>query len=119
MAKLKKLTGEFITHEDIRRRKARSMGMGYPVPAQWVLFCEEMLKIGYAVSVKETLNTYSKYITVHGAGDTNFKVRFSDHKPNRRREINGDCDYFVGRTHTGARTTAMAVLAVKDFFNAL
>ena len=118
MSKFKKLNGEFVTKDMLRKRRARLMGMGYP-PSQWILFCEEMLKIGYKVSVKETLSTHSKYIKVHGPGDTTYLVRFSNHKPNRFREINNHCDYFVGITHTGVRTMNMAISAVRDCFNAL
>lgn len=116
--KPKKLNGEFVTLRDIGKRKARFEGMGYP-PAQWMVFCEIMLKIGYKVAVKETHNTYSKYVRVYGPGDTFYQVRFSNHKPNRRRELNEDCDFFVGITHTGVRTTQMAIRAVQECFNAL
>lgn len=116
---MKKLNGEFITARDVHKRKARSFGMGYAEPPKWIQFAEAMLKDGYKVAVKETGHTFSKYVTVHGAGDVTFKVRFSDHKPIKHRELEGDCDFFVGVTHTGVRTTTMAIEAVKEFFNAL
>lgn len=119
VSKLSKLNKEPITLRDIAKRKARSMGMGYPEPPKWISFCEEMLNLGYKVTVYEVDSTNSKYVRVYGAGDTSYQVRFSNHKPNRRRELAGDCDFFVGVTHTGTRTTGMAIQAVKDFFNAL
>lgn len=116
--KLQKLNGEEVTLRDIRKRMARHIGMGYS-PAQWLNFCEKMLVVGYKVTVKETPNTYSKYVRVYGPGDTYYQVRFSNHKPNFRREAKGDCDFFVGVTHTGVRTTQDAIRAVQDCFNAL
>jgi hypothetical protein len=118
MGKIAKLKKELITRADIAKRKARAIGMGYDIP-KWLQFCEEMLDIGYKVTVYEVINTHSKYVRVYGAGDTSYQVRFSNHKPNRRRELAGDCDFFVGVTHTGTRTTRMAVEAVKEYFNAL
>ncbi len=116
--KPKKFNKQFVTFREIKQRMARAIGMGYE-PQKWLLFCEEMLKIGYKVSVYEVQNTYSKYVRVYGPGDTSYQVRFSNHKPSYRRELNGDCDFFVGVTHTGVRTTTMAVNAVKECFNAL
>lgn len=119
MAKqFKKLDKDPITMRDIAKRKARSLGMGYE-PQKWLLFCEEMLKSGYKVTVYEAQETFSKYIRVYGAGDTWYQVRFSNHKPNKGRELAGDCDFFVGVTHTGVRTTSMAIQATKDYFNQL
>lgn len=116
--KIQKFNGEEVTLRDIGKRRARLMGMGYPV-SQWLLFCELMLKDGYKVTVKETPHTKSKYVRVHGAGDTHYQVRFSDHKPNKGRELAGDCHFFVGYTHTGVRNTNMAITATKEYFNAL
>jgi len=116
--KLQKFNGEAITLHDIGKRKARFEGMGY-APAQWMVFCEKMLRIGYKVTVKETHNAHSKYVRVYGAGDTFYQVRFSNHLPNKRRELDEDCGFFVGVAHTGVRNTAMAIKAVGDFFNAL
>lgn len=118
MARFTKFNGEAVTLRDIRKRAAHFEAMSYPL-ARWMLFCETMLNIGYKVSVKETPHTHSKYVKVHGPGDTDYLVRFSDHKPSRRRELNEDCDFFVGVTHTGTRTTAQAIRAVEACFNAL
>ena len=46
-------------------------------------------------------------------------MRFSDHKPNREKELTGDCDFFVGRTNTGVRTTEDAkVFVFQNLFSA-
>ncbi len=94
------------------------MGMGY-APPKYLQFIEAMLIAGYKVSLHEAYETHSKYVTVHGGHDLQFKVRFSNHKPIYQREIAKDCDFFVGVTHTGTRTTAMAIAATKEYFCAL
>lgn len=64
----------------------------------------------------EVKKTVSKYITVHNSTTgRNFLVRFSNHAPNYKREKNGDCDFFVGRTHLGVTNTANALFATKTF----
>lgn len=104
--------------KDMKRRTDILANAKFP-KSRWIEFCEIMLGIGYKVTVKETHNTHSKYVRVWGAGDTWFQVRFSNHKPNRGRELAGDCDFFVGVTHTGVRTTAQAIKVVEAYFNAL
>ena len=73
------------------------------------------MRLGFTVELYEARQTKSKYCTVRHAGKQ-FKVRFSDHKPIYRREMQGDCDFFVGHTHTGIRTTHDAANAVCNFF---
>jgi hypothetical protein len=85
--------------------------------SKWIIFCEVMIDLGFVVKVYRARKTKSKYCTVTRAGDhRKFKVRFSDHKPIRSRELNGDCDFFVGVTHTGVRTTQCAINAVCKHF---
>lgn len=85
--------------------------------SKWIQYCDHMLKIGRQVYLTETVGTYSKYLTVYGQFDLKFKVRFSDHLPNYRRQSNGDCDFFVGVTHFGTWTVNDAIKATEDYFN--
>ncbi len=86
--------------------------------SKWIFFCEEMLRLGFTVELYEARQTKSKYCTVKrpATGKKPFKVRFSDHKPIYHREAAGDCDFFVGVTHTGVRNTQHAINAVCAHF---
>lgn len=108
-ARNKKLTIEYL---DDRARAAISKG--YPVQ-KWILFCKCMLSKGFDVYLYEARRTFSKYVTIK-RGEKSYKVRFSNHKPIKQREINNDCDFFVGVTHTGVRTTRMAYYSVLEYF---
>jgi hypothetical protein len=110
-----KLTNETVTKEYIAKRHAAYVARGFPDKAKWMIFCEMMLDRGYGVKVYEARKTVSKYITVI-YNEKEFKVRFSNHRPICAREINGDCDFFVGRTNLGVSTTAHAIVAVDRFF---
>ena len=97
--------------------------------SKWIYFCEEMMRLGFQVELYEARQTKSKYCTVKRAVNSidatagcereagkSFKVRFSDHVPIYHREMAGDCDFFVGKTHTGVRNTHDAINAVCNFF---
>ena len=85
--------------------------------SKWIFFCEEMLKLGFIVKLYEARQTKLKYcIIVRDNDHRKFKVCFSDHKPIKRRELNEDCDFFVGMTHTGVRNTNDAINAVCKHF---
>jgi hypothetical protein len=65
------------------------------------------------VFIHESRTTVSKYVYVsQERNGPQFKVRFSNHKPSFAKESAEDCDFFVGVTNTGVRTTEMAVNAV-------
>lgn len=93
----------------------RRIGDGRYPTAKWIEFCRAMLAYNYIVFLYEARETKSKYVTVVFRGHE-FKVRFSDHKPIYDREMKGDCDFFVGVTHTGVRTTEDAVQAATEYF---
>ncbi len=78
---------------------------------KWIEFCEHLLNDGFELSLYEARETVSKYITVKHNG-REFKVRFSNHMPNKTRELNGDCDLFVGKTHKGIINSKTAMLEV-------
>jgi hypothetical protein len=103
-----------VTADFLRERHEWNAARGYP-KSKWIEFCETLLAAGFHLTLYEARQTLSKYITVSD-GNQSFKVRFSNHRPIKHRELAGDCDFFVGVTHTGYRTTANAVEAVAAFF---
>ena len=111
-----KATNKRVTKAFLSERVSRAVAAGYS-KQKWVEFCEEMLDRGYNLRIYEARQTASKYITVYAnGGKQGFKVRFSNHKPNKGKEMSADCDFFVGITHTGVRTTAQAIAAVDAHF---
>lgn len=112
-----KATNERVTQELLDARAQRSIKAGFG-KQKWVMFCEELLKRGYTLELYEARRTVSKYITIShpDAPGKRFKVRFSNHEPIKYREIAGDCDFFVGRTHLSTTTTRDAYYAVVRFF---
>lgn len=112
-----KATDELVTKELLEDRFNQAFDAGFDEKAKWIVFCEMLLEKNYVMYLYEAKETFSKYITVTRLdSEKRFKVRFSNHKPNKGRELNGDCDFFVGVTHTGIRTTEMAIKAVKEYF---
>ncbi len=103
-----------VTTRLLKERADRAAASGYP-KSKWIEFCEAMLELGFYLRLYEARSTYSKYIYVCRRGDS-YKVRFSNHKPNPEKELGGDAHFFVGMTHTGTRTTADTVAAVKEHF---
>lgn len=110
----RKATNITVTQNFLKQRTEFLKANDWP-KSKWIYFCEEMMRLGFTVELYEARQTKSKYCTVKRDGRT-FKVRFSDHKPIYHREIAGDCDFFVGWTHTGVRNTHDAVHAVCNFF---
>lgn len=92
------------------------MNAGFSKP-RWITFCEDMMQRGFQVKLYEAKRTVSKYVTVIGPCGREFKVRFSDHKPIMRREVEGDCDFFVGVTNLGVTNTTHAIMETLMFFN--
>lgn len=113
----KKATNKPLNFDYLRNRAEGLIAAGFP-KSKWIYFCEEMLRLGFRLELYEARQTKSKYITVRREGDwsKSFKVRFSDHKPIYHREMAGDCDFFVGMTHTGRRNTHDAINATCNFF---
>jgi hypothetical protein len=103
-----------LTLRFLEGRKEIFTKAGYPCP-KWIEFSEEFLKLGFQVTLYEAKTTVSKYITVV-KDKHRFKVRFSNHKPIKHRELQGDCDFFVGVTNLRTTNTRMAILATKTFF---
>jgi len=83
-------------------------------PTKWSQFSERMLQEGYSVYLYESKTTRSKYLFVQG-GNKVFKVRFSNHKPNKSAEISQDSDFYVGVSHLGVTRTEDAIKATIAF----
>lgn len=83
---------------------------------KWIYFCEFMLAKGLTVSLYEAKETVSKYVTVSLADRGEFKVRFSNHKPNKYKEVNRFCDFFVGYNNLENTTTQQAIFATLNKF---
>ena len=111
---MRKATNKILTLEYLNERGNASLIRGFK-KQKWVLFCEKLISLGFTVSLYEARKTFSKYVTISD-GKKSFKVRFSNHKPIKFRETNGDCDFFVGVTHTGVRTTRDAYFATLKYF---
>lgn len=79
---------------------------------KWVEFCETLLNEGYKLFLYESKTTRSKYIYVNGV----YKVRFSNHKPTLRKQIECDSHFYVGVSHLGVTTTQDALMAVRKRF---
>lgn len=103
-----------VTYEFLNKRSEDSTSKGFQ-KQKWIQFCETVMDRGFRVELYEARRTFSKYVTVIGF-DKEFKVRFSNHKPIAERELKGDCDFFVGVTHTGWRTTDDALKALTEYF---
>jgi hypothetical protein len=103
-----------VTQDFLDKRHAFSEARGY-AKSKWIVFCETLLAAGFHLTLYEARETLSKYVTVSD-GNERFLVRFSNHRPNKSRELAGDCDFFVGVTHTGVRTTDDALAAVSRHF---
>lgn len=111
---MKKAKNLLVTNEFLEDRAKKSIRAGYS-KQKWVSFCEILLRNGFELYLYEARETVSKYITIK-KDSKEFIVRFSNHRPNKKRELKGDCDFFVGVTHTGIRTTDDALKAVRRFY---
>ena len=107
---MKKITNKYLTFELLKQKTSKKYGK-----QKWIIFAEELLNKGFKVSLYEARRTFSKYLTVEKDGKY-FKVRFSNHKPIKERELNNDCDFFVGVTNYKVTTTEDALKAVYTFF---
>jgi len=106
--KAKKATNWNISHKFLNFKKPKNSNFIVP---KWISFCEAVLAEGLTASLYEARKTDSKYITIFFKKHQ-FKVRFSNHKPIKKREKSNDCDFFVGVNHTSVSTTKDALKAV-------
>lgn len=115
--KPRKIRNKILTEGYLEDRARACQGKGYDVP-KWISFCRTLMRRGFQVALYEAQFTHSKYLTVWKNGK-NYKVRFSDHPPIKEREVNGDCDFFVGHTNLGKTNTNDALRAVLIHFGDL
>ena len=107
---MKKITNKYLTFDLLKQKTSKKYGK-----QKWIIFAEELLHKGFKISLYEARRTFSKYLTVEKDGKY-FKVRFSNHKPIKERELNNDCDLFVGVTNYKVTTTEDALQAVYEYF---
>ena len=103
-----------INQQFLDKRSNSCVAKGFS-KQKWISFCEDLLVRGFTLELYEARKTFSKYITINGS----YKVRFSNHKPIYARELNKDCDFFVGVSNTGARNTQDALEAVEKHFSGI
>lgn len=109
MAKLQTVTKKYI---GIAKTNAAFKGFNTP---KYIEFCEKFLRQGYKVKLYRAQKTVSKYIYI-SRGNKTFKVRFSNHRPNKFKEATNDCDFFVGVSNKQVTRTADAIVATEAFF---
>ena len=112
---IKKAKNRHLSPEYLDRRTKQLLRHGYG-KTKWIEFSETLLKAGFTVTLYEAKNTYSKYLTIIRE-EKRFKVRFSNHKPNKTKEELNDCDFFVGVCNLKTTTTNDALWAVKEYFD--
>jgi len=102
---------EILTLDYLESLKPNYEKNGYPVP-KWIIFSETLINWGFVVELYRAKTTYSKYLYVE-KGEDKFKVRFSNHPPAYKQEVNGDCDYYVGVGNLGIVTTEQLLATIK------
>lgn len=73
----------------------------YATP-KYLEFCRIMAENGWSVRIYTA--RVSKYVFVTSKTAT-YKIRFSNHKPIYQKELENDCDYYVGISHTNVVKT--------------
>lgn len=96
----------------IKRQNEKYNGI-YPIP-KWIIFCKEMIRRGWVVKLHAAKTTVSKYIYLE-KGKYNIKVRFSNHKANKIKELNKDSDFYVGKGNKGVITTDQLLNKLLNF----
>lgn len=85
----------------------------YPTP-KYLTFIRNMLEDGWAV--KLYTSGVSKYVFCL-KGEHLYKVRFSNHKPRVDKELEEDCDFYVGISNLAVNTTEEIEKILKQNFN--
>lgn len=96
--------------KDCRIEKINKMIENYPKPyqpAKYLIFIKTMLENGWRVKLY-VANKVSKYVFII-KGEQVFKIRFSNHKPLYQKEMEDDCDYYVGISHKQVSTTEQII----------
>jgi hypothetical protein len=106
---------EWLRADRINTKKLRSMkesyeDSNYSCP-KYLLFIEAMLNNNFAVKLRKSKSTRSKYVYVKKNGKI-LKIRFSNHRPNFFRQKDEDCDYYVGVSHSKIISTESVISEV-------
>jgi hypothetical protein len=89
-----------ITSQKINR-EIKNYPKQYPTP-KYLLFIKQMIDSGWMVKLYKA--GVSKYVFLIKGNDI-FKIRFSNHLPLYYKEVESDCDYYVGVSHLQCSTT--------------
>lgn len=76
-------------------REIKHYPQKFPVP-KYLLFIKKMIDSGWKVKLYKA--GVSKYVFIVKGNDI-FKIRFSNHRPLYYKELEEDCDYYVGVSH--------------------
>ena len=108
-----------LTKEYLESLKPAYKRNDWPVP-KWIMFCEQMIDLGFIVHLYRSKTTVSKYIYLKEKGKKEkIKIRFSNHKANYHQEVEKeDCDYYVGIGHKGVVRTEELIEILKRRKNA-
>ncbi len=83
------------------QKMIRRYPANYPTP-RYMAFIKTLIETGWEIKLYEA--RVSKYVFCTKAGQV-YKIRFSNHKPLLRKELEEDCDYYVGISHNQVSTT--------------
>lgn len=82
----------------------------YPTP-KYLLFIKRFLEEGWEVKVY--VAKVSKYVFVIREGEI-YKIRFSNHKPLYHKQMENDCDFYVGVSHKQCHTIDEIIKKILD-----
>lgn len=82
----------------------------YPTP-KYLLFIRWFLLHGFRVKVY--VAQVSKYVFVYRNGSI-YKIRFSNHKPIYTKQMENDCDFYVGVSHLSTYTTDQIIAMITE-----
>ena len=80
--------------------------------AKWIDFILTLRAQGLRVGVYEAATTFSKYVYVTFPDGGVFKVRFSNHRPAKSKQVDDDSDFYVGVSNGQVTRTEDALAAI-------
>lgn len=103
----------YVDYSFLDARKQQAESKGFPEP-KYIQFCRSVLDMKLRVHLHESKTTRSKYVTIT-SNKGKFKVRFSNHKPNKGAQEREDSNFYVGVSNGVVTTTDQALEAVKNW----
>lgn len=97
--------------EALEARNASYERRGYG-RAKWIDFILTLRAQGLRVGVYEAATTFSKYVYVVFPDGGVFKVRFSNHRPAKSKQVEDDSDFYVGVSNGLVTRTEDALAAI-------